>query len=124
MLRCPYLQAHGLRAGIEAAASAVIARNRPPQIVRARRIFRFAGLLRIVTHAGEDAVQQTRRYFVRENRFHRRHADPHFAPPALRGPHDRVRRDLWLKNWRDWLRAIRQTTLHPVELRRIERWKL
>src|SRR5688572_14817464 len=92
-----------------------------PQIVRPVGIVRLVSLLRLVAHACEIAIEQTCCNAVAEDGFHGWRADEHFATTAIGCPYDGARRHFRLKDRRNRLRAIREATLDPVELRRIER---
>ena len=77
--------------------------------------------LRAVARLREVPVEEPRCDALAEDVEHGRQADVDLAPPVVRRPVDRVRRDLRLVDRRHRLRLLRQLRPAPRELGRVER---
>src|SRR5688572_865450 len=122
-LQCPTLASRPMSEPAMRSEVAV-AIDRVPQIVATSGFFRFAGLLRRVSLAGEVSIDQVWRQAVADDGLPGWKPDIQLAPVVRSCPYDRLCGELRLVNWRNRLRAARQPALDPLELRCVQRRQL
>src|SRR6185437_13337323 len=114
-----------MRPFIKGPMSAMIAWDRLPEIIRPVRVFRTIVLLRIISSTRKIVVGQRGDKLVAKNRFHRREANVILTSAGMMsGMVDGASCYFGLEDRWDRLRLMRQTALHPAELRSIERGHL